>query len=285
MKLIVVSGLSGSGKTVALHMLEDLGYNCIDNLPMSLLERLVHDITSSGDPAYELTAVGIDARAHARGDIHSYHEHIQRVQQAGITCETLFLQTDDQIILKRYSETRRKHPLSSTALSLADAILLERELLNPIAAQADLIIDTSRTTIHQLRDIIRERVHGRDNLLSLQFESFGYKHGLPTDADFIFDVRCLPNPHWISDLRALTGKDKEVIEYLNRHEAVNQMFEDIKQFLDRWLPQFEADSRSYVTVAIGCTGGQHRSVYLAERLARHFRHHKWRILVRHNELA
>ncbi len=284
MKLIVVSGLSGSGKTVALHMLEDLGYNCIDNLPMSLLERLVHDITSSGDLAYELTAVGIDARAHARGDIRSYHEHIQRVQQAGIACETLFLQTDDQIILKRYSETRRKHPLSSAALSLADAIILERELLSPIAAQADLIIDTSRTTIHQLRDIIRERVHGRDNLLSLQFESFGYKHGLPTDADFIFDVRCLPNPHWIPHLRALTGKDREVIDYLDRHEAVNQMFEDIKQFLDRWLPQFEADSRSYVTVAIGCTGGQHRSVYLAERLAHHFRHHKWRILVRHTEL-
>jgi len=170
-------------------------------------------------------------------------------------------------------------------VSLADAIRLERELLSPIAAHADLIIDTSRTTIHQLRDIIRERVHGRDNRLSLQFESFGYKHGLPSDADFVFDVRCLPNPHWIPDLRALSGKDKPVADYLGSHEVVEQMFEDIRQFLNRWLPQFEADNRSYVTVAIGCTGGQHRSVYLVERLAQHFRPHKWRILVRHHELA
>jgi len=283
MKLIIVSGLSGSGKSGALRMLEDLGYFCIDNIPLSLLEPLIQEALSSGDPIYEQTVIGVDARANSR-DIPSFGERIQRLRDSGLHCEILFLQADNQVILKRFNETRRKHPLSTPEVALVNAIELERTLLSPLAAQADLIIDTSHTTIHELRNLISERVHGRGDFLSLLFKSFGYKHGVPSDADFVFDIRCLPNPHWIPNLRAQTGKDPNVIDYLDKQPDVLLLFEDIKAFLTRWLPAFEKETRSYITIAIGCTGGQHRSVYMVERLAAHFSGERKRVLVRHTQL-
>ncbi|HYW93696.1 MAG TPA: RNase adapter RapZ [Gammaproteobacteria bacterium] len=284
MKLVIVSGLSGSGKSVALNMLEDLDYYCIDNMPLAVLESFVLDTAATGDPAYELMAVGVDARARSR-DIAGFADCVERLRRAGVQSETIFLRADNDIILKRYSETRRKHPLTSGRVPLAEAIRAESELLAPIAEQADLVIDTSSTTMHQLRDMIRERVHGHANVISLLLESFGYKHGVPGDADFVFDSRCLPNPHWEPGLRALTGQDQAVIGYLESQPLVQQMCEDITGFLDRWIPCFEADNRSYVTIAVGCTGGQHRSVYLVERLAAYLRGRDLKVLVRHRELS
>ncbi|MDY6943094.1 MAG: RNase adapter RapZ [Pseudomonadota bacterium] len=281
MKLIVLSGLSGAGKSVALHMLEDLGYYCIDNIPVSLLEPLIDDMRD--DKFQTLTAVGIDSRSRV-GDTGTFGERIGRFRNRGIEVETLFLQADPEIIIKRYSETRRRHPLSDRQTPLAEAIERERTLLHPIAEQADMVIDTSRKTVHELRDLIRDRVHGREGLLSLLFQSFGFKHGIPTDADFVFDIRCLPNPHWQPDLRAMTGKDQAVVDYLNADPLAEEMYQDIRTYLERWLPRFESENRSYMTVAIGCTGGQHRSVYFVERLATDFARHQRRVLIRHTEL-
>lgn len=284
MKLVIVSGLSGSGKSVALNMLEDLDYYCIDNMPLAVLESFVLDTAATGDSAYELMAVGVDARARSR-DIAAFADCVARLREAGVHSETIFLRADNDIILKRFSETRRKHPLTSERVPLAEAIRAENALLAPIAQHADLVIDTSTTNMHQLRDLIRARVHGRGNVISLLLESFGYKHGVPGDADFVFDTRCLPNPHWEPGLRALTGQDRTVIDYLAAQPLVGEMCEDILTFLDRWISCFEADNRSYITVAVGCTGGQHRSVYLVERLAAHLRQRQLKVLVRHRELS
>jgi RNase adapter protein RapZ len=202
-----------------------------------------------------------------------------------IECQIIFLQADEPTLLKRFSETRRKHPLSGKEVSLADAIARERELLNPIAQNANLFIDTSHTNVHQLRDLVQERVGSVENRdLSLLFESFGFKHGIPGDADFVFDARCLPNPHWDPNLRPLTGRDQAVADFLDQHELALTMYEQIRDFLQYWLPHFKADKRSYLTVAIGCTGGQHRSVYLTERLATWFREHHQNVALRHREL-
>ena len=188
-----------------------------------------------------------------------------------MNCEVLFLRADEEALLKRYSETRRRHPLSREGLGLAESLRQERELLEPIADAADLIIDTTRTSVHELRELIRQRVGGRsEGRMSILFESFAYRHGVPGDADFVFDVRSLPNPYWEPGLAALTGRDPAVIEYLERHPIVAKMFADIVGFLEHWIPELTRTNRSYLTIAIGCTGGQHRSVYLVERLAQHF---------------
>jgi len=270
MRLVIVSGLSGSGKSVALHMLEDLDYYCIDNIPAGLLPMFISHTVRSREAAYESTAVGVDAR-NSPADIASVPKLVDELKRSGLSCEVLFLRAEEDALLKRYSETRRRHPLSRDGLGLADAIRQEHTLLQPIADAADLVIDTTRSSVHELRELIRQRVGARvDGRMSILFESFAYRHGVPGDADFVFDVRSLPNPYWEPGLSRLTGREPQVVEYLERFPIVGTMFEDIVVFLDRWIPELIKTNRSYLTIAIGCTGGQHRSVYLVERLAKHF---------------
>lgn len=284
MNFYIVSGLSGSGKSVALHTLEDLDYYCIDNLPVALLEPFVAQLLNHPQPGQDAVAVGIDARNQS-SDLQHFPDILKRLRARGIHIEILYLQADDETLLKRFSETRRRHPLSRGTRTLADAIRDERSLLQPISAAASLHIDTTHTNVHQLRDLVHERVAGKsDGALSLLFKSFGYKHGIPEDADFVFDVRCLPNPHWDPRLRPQTGLDQDVVEYLDEQPLVDEMYQEIRSFLDAWIPRFERENRSYLTVALGCTGGQHRSVYLTERLGAHFRERYPSVLVRHREL-
>lgn len=270
MRLVIVSGLSGSGKSVALHMLEDLDYYCIDNIPAGLLPMFISHTVRSREASYGSTAVGVDARNNP-GEIASVPKLVDELKRSGLTCEVLFLRADEDTLLKRYSETRRKHPLSRNGLGLADALKKERELLQPIADAADLVIDTSHSSVHELRELIRQRVGARvEGRMSILFESFAFRHGVPGDADFVFDVRSLPNPYWEPGLARLTGLEAPVIEYLERYPSVAQMYDDIVNFLERWIPELIKTNRSYLTIAVGCTGGQHRSVYLVERLAKHF---------------
>ncbi|MFQ6004740.1 MAG: RNase adapter RapZ [Woeseia sp.] len=285
MRLIIVSGLSGSGKSVALHVLEDLGYYCIDNLPAALLKSLFDEVTRPGEQATRRVAVGVDARNRLR-DLESLPEFIDELRKVDVQTEVLFLQADDQILLKRYSETRRKHPLADRGTELRAAIATERELLGPVINSADLVIDTSRTSVYELADVIRERVDRRKaSMLSVLIESFGYKHGIPADADFVFDLRCLPNPYWTSELRALTGKDDSVKKFLDRQLRFQQMYEDILVFLRRWIPEYVSYDRAYLTIALGCTGGQHRSVYMADKLAAALRKNHDPVLTRHSEIS
>lgn len=284
MKLIIVSGLSGSGKTVALHTLEDLGYYCIDNLPASLLGSLAAELKQLTHPV-ERVAVGIDAR-NLPHSLQQFSEVVDELNRQGTKSEILYLTCETSALLRRFSESRRPHPLRDSQLSLAESIKKEQALLEPIARQADLFIDTSRTTVHQLRHQVLMRMDKRqENRLSLLFESFGYKHGIPNDADFVFDSRCLPNPHWQPVLRPLTGMDPEVAAFLEGQPQVEEMYRHIRDFLANWVPAFERDHRSYLTTAIGCTGGQHRSVYLVERLARHFRDQYPLVSARHREIS
>jgi UPF0042 nucleotide-binding protein len=270
MRLVIVSGLSGSGKSVALHMLEDLDYYCVDNIPAGLLPMFISHTVRSHEPTYGYTAVGVDAR-NRPAEIASVPKLVAELKRSAVNCEVLFLRADQDVLLKRYSETRRRHPLSRDGLGLAEAIRQEHELLEPIADAADLIIDTTRTSVHELRELIRQRVGGRtEGRMSILFESFAYRHGVPGDADFVFDVRSLPNPYWEPGLARLTGRDAAVIEYLERHPIVAKMYADLVGFLEHWIPELVRTNRSYLTIAIGCTGGQHRSVYLVERLAQHF---------------
>jgi UPF0042 nucleotide-binding protein len=284
MRLVIISGLSGSGKSVALHTLEDTGFYCIDNLPIVLLREFGRHIKSVEAGDGDRYAVGIDAR-NQRSALTRFPEIVTELRELGIHCETLFLQTERDTLIKRFSETRRRHPLSDDQLPLAEAIEEERQLLSPIVEQADLIIDTTLTTVHQLRELVRERMVRAPYSLSLLFESFGHKHGVPSDADFVFDVRCLPNPHWEPELRRFTGRDEPVATYLAGHDTVNRYVEQLIEFLEEWVPAFERENRSYLTVAFGCTGGQHRSVYVAERLAEHFRGTREHVSVRHRELS
>ncbi len=284
MKLVIISGLSGSGKSIALHVLEDLGYYCIDNLPIGMLPALAEQLQARGDQR-EPVAVGIDAR-NLIDELQRFPAILDSLRKAGVYSEVLFLEAEDATLIKRFSETRRRHPLSSEETPLAEAILQERQLLEPVAAEARLLIDTTRTNVHQLRDLIRQRVEGAEaGGMSLLFESFGFKHGVPVDADFVFDIRCMPNPHWVPELRGLTGRDQAVVDYLEQHPDVTRMYDDIRGLLENWIPRFEADNRSYMTVAVGCTGGQHRSVYMVERLADHFRQQRQGVLCRHRELS
>ena len=285
MKLTIISGLSGSGKSIALNVLEDLHYYCIDNLPAGMLPALADQLISSDNMTHEHIAVGIDARNNP-SDLANFSSILKNLKSRPINIDILFLEADNATLIKRFSETRRRHPLSSEERPLSEAIVQERNLLEPIALEADLRMDTSRTNIHQLRDLIHSRVNSAsDAKLSLLFESFGFKQGIPVDADFIFDVRCIPNPHWEPSLRSLTGKDKAVAQFLEQHSDAVQMFTDIRDFMNRWVPRFEADNRSYMTVAIGCTGGQHRSVYMVEKLATYFTAKRSGILHRHRELS
>jgi RNase adapter protein RapZ len=285
MKLIIVSGLSGSGKTVALHSLEDEDFYCIDNLHMGLLPAFVEQLVSPKLKLYDKAAVGIDARSGV-DDLARFPEIVDGIKSSGLDVEVVFLQTDVETLITRFSETRRKHPLTRKGLPLVEAIHLERSLLETIASRADLRIDTTRTNVHQLRALISERVRTSPSAsLSLLFQSFGYKHGVPPDSDYVFDTRCLPNPHWEARLRDLTGLNPLVIEYLHSHGAVEELFLSIRDFLSRWIPRFEAEDRSYLSVSLGCTGGRHRSVYLVERLASLFEASRYEnVSVRHREL-
>ncbi|WP_374086604.1 RNase adapter RapZ [Methylomicrobium lacus] len=284
MKLLIVSGLSGSGKSIALDTLEDCGYYCIDNLPVSLLDDFITHVMQSDTLTYAKTAIGIDSR-NPSDSLLNFSESMNNIRKKKIDCEVIFMQADEAVLLKRYSETRRKHPLTDFNTPLKEALRIEKEMLTPIARYASFVIDTSRTHYHELRDLIRNQIGERDSRqISLQFQSFGFKHGIPLDADFVFDARSLPNPYWLPELRGLTGKDEAVIEFLKSQPLVNEFYLDIVGFLERWVGRFEAEGRSYLTIAVGCTGGQHRSVYLIDALAKRFRSPFLNVIVRHREL-
>ncbi len=283
MKLHIVSGLSGAGKSIALQALEDVDYYCVDNLPLGLLPAFARQMI--GGRASEAVAVGIDAR-NLSEELVNFEETLATLRELGVEYEIVFLEAAEEVLLKRFSETRRKHPLTDSHTPLGDAIRQERRLLEGVSAAADVHIDTSRSTIHQLRDLIRQRVARKESSqMSILFLSFGYKHGVPVDVDYLFDVRCLPNPHWDPRLRLHDGRHPEVIAFLEAQEEVEHMYNDIRGFLRRWLPCFAAESRSYLTIGIGCTGGQHRSVYMVERLAACFRACQDTVQVRHRDVT
>ena len=284
MRLVFVSGLSGSGKSVALHMLEDLDFYCVDNIPAALLKPFISHTVRSNDPVYRRTAVGIDARNTA-AEIATVPQLIDELKRSGIQCELIYLLASDDELLRRFAETRRKHPLSRQGESLREAIEIERALLEPIINAADLTIDTSRIGVHDLRELMRRRVENRAHArMSIQFESFGFKHGIPGDADFVFDARTLPNPYWDAALRGLTGRDADVVRFLEKHEAVPRLVRDIEAFIEGRIPEYHASNRRYLTVAVGCTGGRHRSVYIVERLAMLFAAKYSNVTARHSSL-
>ena len=283
-KLQIVTGLSGSGKTIALHTLEDMGYYCIDNLPVSLLHSVADYLNGEPEAIFNKTAVGIDARSQP-SQISNLPLMVDDIRQRGLDCTMLFLDAQLDTLIKRFSETRRKHPLTNQQRSLSEAIRHERELLQPLNEAAELRIDTTHTNVHELRDLIRNRIGGEGGKVSILFESFGFKHGLPKDVDFVFDVRCLPNPYWQTELRPYTGLDRPVADYLSSQDETSGMVSDLIDFLARWIPSFEADGRSYLTIAIGCTGGQHRSVYVTDLLSQHFKEAGLHVMSRHRELS
>lgn len=278
MQIIFISGLSGSGKSIALKVLEDAGYYCVDNLPVRLLPETAAYFERHG---YARAAVSIDARS---GDgLELLPAQIAALRARGVDARLLFLEANTETLVQRFSETRRRHPLATGELTLPECIERERELLADIADDAHRI-DTSELSPNTLRSWVKDFIHIDRSRLTLLFQSFGFKHGIPLDADLVFDVRCLPNPHYDPRLRSLTGKDPEVIAFLESIPNVARMLADIRAFVSNWLPCFIQDNRSYLTVALGCTGGQHRSVYMVERLAHHFRA-EYQVLVRHRELS
>ena len=280
--LVIVSGMSGSGKSVALKTFEDLGYYCVDNLPAELLPEFVRRILAN-ENAPEKIAVGIDARS--LGDLADVPEALSQIGAQGLDPKLLFFDTRDDVLLRRYADTRRRHPLSQLGLVLADAISLERQALKPLRRIADNVLDTSDLNIHQMRRHILTEFGLSGTGLALLFESFAYRRGLPPEADFVLDARVLPNPHWDARLRPLSGRDADVRDYLDAQPEVVAYVAQVEGFLDTWLPKLRSETRSYVTVAFGCTGGRHRSVYLAERLARHCRDSGWaEVAVHHREL-
>jgi UPF0042 nucleotide-binding protein len=267
MQLIILSGLSGAGKSVALHMLEDLGYYCIDNMPAALLKPFIAHSVRSSDKIYARTAISLDAR-NSEAEIASVPTLVDELKRSGIGCEVLFLIAAEEALLRRFAETRRVHPLSRQGDTLREAIASERRLLEPIAACADQVLDTSQLGVHQLRELIQQRIDPRSaDWLSLQLESFGFKHGIPGDADFVFDARSLPNPYWESALRPLTGRDAAVVRFLEAQPAVRAFIDDVAKFMAARIPAYRSSARRYLTVAVGCTGGRHRSVYIVEQLA------------------
>lgn len=282
--LVVVSGLSGSGKSIALRTLEDLDYYCVDNLPVEMLPDFVRQLARN-DGLPEKLAVCIDVR-NRRSELSRLAQWRTAGDNLGLNPLVLFFEADDDILLNRFADTRRRHPLSRHGLSLPEAIARERELTRPLRDVADTIVDTSQLNVHQLRRrIITEFALGHSTGLSLLFESFAYKHGLPAEADFVFDARVLPNPHWLPELRPHSGRDAIVREHLDAQPEVGQYVGQVRQFLDCWLPRLRGETRSYVTIAFGCTGGKHRSVYLAETLARHAREQGWpEVATFHREL-
>jgi RNase adapter protein RapZ len=279
LQLVLITGLSGSGKSVALNALEDAGYYCVDNLPVKLLGELVAFLTQTG---YSLVALSMDVRSGEALD--TLPRNLASLRSAGTDVKVLFLDAKNDTLIQRFSETRRRHPLGEAGRTLPESIARERELLEEIAGLSHHI-DTSELSPHVLRNWVREFVRVPAAGLTLLFQSFAYKHGIPLDADMVFDARCLPNPHYDPRLRPFTGRDEPVITFCEHDPTVQKMLADIRTFVSDWLPCFDRDSRSYLTVAIGCTGGRHRSVYLSESLARHFLEHHARVLVRHRELS
>lgn len=285
MRLIFVSGLSGAGKSVALHMLEDIGYYCIDNLPAAMLKPFVSHTIRSKESLYERVAVGLDARNSAQ-EFASVPALIDELKRSGVRCEVLFLMASDDELLRRFSETKRRHPMAAEGMALSDAIAVERSVLEPMVYSADLVLDTTRMGVHDLRDVILKRVEQRTaGRLAITFESFGFKYGLPADSDFVFDARTLPNPYWDPALRMLTGHDPEVVRYLEAQASVKVLLEDIANFIEARIPEHQAANRRYMTVAIGCTGGQHRSVFLVDRLVERFSARLPHVLARHTALG
>ena len=278
MQLFLISGLSGSGKSVALKALEDGGYYCVDNLPADLLPTLMDNLRQAGN---KRVAVSIDVRS--GGSVQQLPQHIELLKQHGMDVRLLFLDAQTDTLVKRFSETRRRHPLSDDKLTLPECVKRERDMLAEIG-NIGHHIDTSELGANALRAWVNDFMALDRARLTLLFQSFGFKNGIPLDADMVFDVRCLPNPHYDPLLRPLTGRDAPVIDYLEQTSSAQKMYEDIRHFVADWLPSFIADNRSYLTVAIGCTGGQHRSVYLAEKLARHFQSQQ-QVLLRHRELG
>jgi RNase adapter protein RapZ len=284
MKLIIVSGLSGSGKTIALNTLEDCGFFCVDNLPFALLEEFVEQVMLGDKKNYAKTAIGIDARNQS-GELVQFAKRLDFIKSKGIQCDVLYLQAEENVLLKRYSETRRRHPLTDQNIPLKEALRIEKDMLRPVAKLANVIVDTSHTHYHQLRELLKSQLgEGNERHMVIQFLSFGFKHGIPLETDFMFDARSLPNPYWVAELRGQTGKDQPVIDFLSKQEVVQEYFQDVRNFIERWAPRFEADNRSYLTVAIGCTGGQHRSVFLVDQLVMHFQQAMHNTIVRHREL-
>ena len=280
--LIIISGRSGSGKSTALHVLEDMGYYCIDNLPVTLLRSLIERL--AGDQSISNAAVSIDARNIA-ADLVEFPEVVQSFDKKVVATKIIYLDSSSPALVKRFSETRRKHPLSDNNTDLREALEYERELLRPISNMADLIVDTTNLSIHELRDLIKSRVAQENHKFALLFQSFAYKNGVPVDADIVFDVRCLPNPHWKPNLRNLTGLDQPVQQFLDEQSEFLEMFSDLTTYLQSWLPRFEANNRSYMTIAVGCTGGQHRSVYICLKLFHYFAPQWENVQIRHRELS
>ena len=284
MQLVIISGRSGSGKSIALQALEDIGYYAIDNLPAMLLGSLVDELQEEGERTH--LAVSIDAR-NLPAALERLPMLLDELRKRPIDCQVIYLTTDARILLERYSATRRRHPLTRDShMTLEEAITKEEETLNEIRDLADLRIDTSRLSVHDLRRRIADQVaHQHKDQLTLTFESFGYKRGVPMDADLVFDVRCLPNPYWDPTLRQYTGRDATIIAFLRGYPIVEDMSNDIQALLERWLPAYQNSQRSYMTVAIGCTGGQHRSVYIAEQLAQRLAPLIGEVQLRHRELG
>ncbi len=279
MKLIIVSGRSGSGKSVALRVLEDLGYYCVDNIPVNLLPALTHTVIND----YENVAVSLDVRNLPK-DPKDILEIIEYLPNA-VEVTTLFLDADDKDLIRRFSETRRLHPLIKKNIALDQAIALEKKLLTPISTNADLYINTSQLSPHQLADLVRERILGKKTgAMVLVFESFGFKHGIPADADYVFDARFLPNPHWEKELKPFTGLEQPVVDFLSSQPIVTKFVWQINSFMMTWLPHLERNNRSYITIAIGCTGGKHRSVYIAELLANNFRKEQKDVQTHHRDI-
>ena len=281
-KLVLVTGLSGGGKSTALHALEDLGCYCVDNLPAALLKEFAQQIINN--PArYSRVALGVDARSPG-SDLDEIPLWLETLAKAGLNCQLLFLTADVKAIIKRFSETRRRHPLTSEQHSLPQAIEREKELLDGLRQKADWVIDTSDTNIHQLRRQVWNCAGNENDTMTIVLESFAFKRGVPQDVDFIFDARILPNPHWVEELREHSGLDQPVRDWLEQDETVEGMLNDILNFLKTWLPEFQHSQRSYVTVGIGCTGGRHRSVYLVDRLATGLGEDFGHTLIHHREL-
>lgn len=281
--LIVLTGLSGGGKTVALRALEDLEFYCVDNLPSALLPQLVDAVVEGNGSKHRRIAVGVDVRNRG-ADFAHMPTVLSELAAAGVQVHLIFLDCRDEILIKRYSESRRRHPLAMRGLSLADAIAEERKLLRPLMAIAERVIDSSELNVHQLRRLVAKGYAQAIEGLTLMFQSFAFRRGLPLDADFVFDARCLPNPHWHPHLRPLSGKDAPVREFLDSEPLVGEYFSDTARWLDAWLPRFEQDDRSYLTISVGCTGGRHRSVYLVEKLAAYYRDRREGVLTFHREL-
>ncbi len=272
--LLLVTGMSGAGKSIALKMLEDSGYYCVDNLPAELLNDCVRSLSQHGSDAPPLLAVAIDVRSH--GDLARMPEWLSALGREGHDPKLLFIDSTDDVLLRRYADTRRRHPLSHLGLALADAISLERQALKPLRMLADIVIDSSAMNVHQLRREVGRLLNvGHDTPPTLLFQSFAYKRGVPADADFVLDARVLPNPHWDPELRPLSGRDAAVQDYLDAQPEAQRYIAQIGEFLDTWLPRLREDTRSYITIAFGCTGGRHRSVYLAEKFAEAARNKGW----------